>query len=604
MSFPSFSIPEIIRAIETATRIYDAFFDNYDNASARIRDLADTVKYLRDILSCFHALFAQYGGVFPAEASFEKCLEECDAFLKKFRMLRPDNAAQGTGNLQQISRWVWQTARFALADDQAQRLEKRMSLEIQKLVPFILLFAFKRANLGNHVAPSNDRPGLAIPDLSYQNTANMFHFQQSLETLMRIRYTFERETSSAAQGGRDPDYSVLYHNLNEEWRRLCSLVGLTGDRIPSMPPERLLRSPSRQWNEMIVDLARVQPPRNPPMPPRSPSDSISTDNGRETGSSPARSFPAVDTPGTTPSSPAPSRAMTQPSNLDLTRPELQSCIATIKLGNTEELFLWHFDSLNSARILVWERHNHNTTLEHHFPSTEPSKIFPYTKHNSMGEPLHITFNEAHRLLLRNHESVEREFQVQVDYVFVRAEDHKRFQEELREKDLLHKFDFERLWSYRKDTSTYGEATVGDIKIWRDHSHPRTFRLSFFGSSYIKQHLEFPIHWFDHPIAPYRSSKCVRLNFIQPNPSTPNPGSPSTSQSRRFSFSHKSTRSQSISGDATFDEKHYTAADTYRFLIIEFETSEILKAFTTAFESAYKDHFVRENRSANVSTSNT
>ena len=139
MTVPGFSVSELIAALRAATNVYNAFFDDFQNAPARIRELAETSKYLHDILESFLTLFAHYGGVFPAETTYRRRLAECDAFIGKYSQLKLVDSTDERCKLPQKYRRVWQTTKFAF--DNAQRLEHLLSLEIQKLVPYILLFA-------------------------------------------------------------------------------------------------------------------------------------------------------------------------------------------------------------------------------------------------------------------------------------------------------------------------------------------------------------------------------------------------------------------------------------------------------------------------------
>ena len=139
MTVPGFSVSELIAALKTVTNVYDAFFDDFQNAPARIRELAETSKYLHDILENFLTLLAHYGGVFPAETTYRRRLAECEAFINKYSELKPVDPTNERCKLPQRYRRVWQTTKFAF--DDVQSLEHRLSLEIQKLVPYIVLFA-------------------------------------------------------------------------------------------------------------------------------------------------------------------------------------------------------------------------------------------------------------------------------------------------------------------------------------------------------------------------------------------------------------------------------------------------------------------------------
>jgi hypothetical protein len=143
MSGPGFSIPELIQAISKCKNIYDTFRDEYESAPARIRDLVDTCKYLRDVLE---DIKSTVGDVYSQEHSFGRKLDECNAFISKYKSLKEDylrseGEATMTAMLRQKWEQVWQTTTYAFDSDRARDLKDALSLEIQKLVLFILVFA-------------------------------------------------------------------------------------------------------------------------------------------------------------------------------------------------------------------------------------------------------------------------------------------------------------------------------------------------------------------------------------------------------------------------------------------------------------------------------
>lgn len=60
MFIPKFSINQIFNAV-VHKRVYDAFHDEVDNAPSRIRELAETVKHLDDVLDNLRKVMEWYG---------------------------------------------------------------------------------------------------------------------------------------------------------------------------------------------------------------------------------------------------------------------------------------------------------------------------------------------------------------------------------------------------------------------------------------------------------------------------------------------------------------------------------------------------------------
>jgi hypothetical protein len=141
MAAPGFSVTELIVAIDKCITIYRAFTDEYESAPARIKELVDTCKYLHDVLKDFKSL-----NVYPQEHGFLRKLDECDAFINKYRSLKQDYLkSMGVPTITARIRIAWeqacQTGRYAVDDVRARELKDGLSLEIHKLMLFILVFA-------------------------------------------------------------------------------------------------------------------------------------------------------------------------------------------------------------------------------------------------------------------------------------------------------------------------------------------------------------------------------------------------------------------------------------------------------------------------------
>jgi hypothetical protein len=146
MSLPGFSITEILQAISKCKTLYDTFTDEYESAPARIRDLVDTCKYLHDILDFYCKILDSYGLSYAQASSFTRKLDECSAFIKRYKALKQDylrSIGQSTITTRLRHGWeqTWQTAKYAFDNNRASSLQAALGLEIQKLVLFILLFS-------------------------------------------------------------------------------------------------------------------------------------------------------------------------------------------------------------------------------------------------------------------------------------------------------------------------------------------------------------------------------------------------------------------------------------------------------------------------------
>ena len=157
MAAPGYSLIELYQVAKQAKQIWNAFTDEFESAPARIRELVETCDYFSQALFDFTSLLDQYEETYPKERSFDRKLCECQAFIDKYWSLKADYLTK-----LQTHKWmqVWytalplflqsntsaknhdrQTARYAYEDGRAQELRDGLSLEIQKLLAFIVVFA-------------------------------------------------------------------------------------------------------------------------------------------------------------------------------------------------------------------------------------------------------------------------------------------------------------------------------------------------------------------------------------------------------------------------------------------------------------------------------
>jgi hypothetical protein len=171
-------------------------------------------------------------------------------------------------------------------------------------------------------------------------------------------------------------------------------------------------------------------------------------------------------------------------------------------------------------------------------------VFPSTLHSSHGDQLHISFNEEHHLVLKTEDGIHHD-QMVFTYVFFSADDRKRFQEDLRDKNLVETFDFDALWSKRIPLNAGGESILQDLKIWQDRYLPYHHSISFFATTGEERHVEFPILWFQRIDRNDTSNlKVVHLDFIGRKESAPSPG---TAVRRRWTLERFSS---SVSGKSS------------------------------------------------------
>ena len=138
------------------------------------------------------------------------------------------------------------------------------------------------------------------------------------------------------------------------------------------------------------------------------------------------------------------------------------------------------------------------------------------------------FLRRHRLLVskRSRDSEDtRDLDTKIEYSFETPEELKLFLEEVRGKDLLYAFDFDRISSARSSIY-YGESAQESLKLWRSREQNPVCSLSFF-ANVENRNFEFPLSWFENTIVWSRlKPKTIRINFVHRNPSV---------SGRRFSW---------------------------------------------------------------------
>ncbi|KAK2755574.1 hypothetical protein FQN54_006514 [Arachnomyces sp. PD_36] len=644
MAAPGFSVFELLRAADKAKHVYNTFYGEFDNAPARIQELAETSKYLHDLLENVRKIVEWYGVAFPGESSFSKRLEECDSFISKYSALQPvdtsDAGVSANGKtIQHKVRRVWLTTRYAF-NHSSDQLKGGLLLEMQKLNTFILVYALTRSipdsdtrNSDHRVASRNTRPPASNTD----------EFQKLFNRLLTIRYSYERETNQAVQQNRVVDASNISRNLEGLWQELCEMAGLGDDSAPALPTERLLQSPTPFWNETVVNVTTpsirttiynsqtqlleqpISPQdESPPSPRNIPSPRYIIDERSQSPCiSPEPRAPSLFTesmfsgssPGTSPSvignsQPRGSVSGRAPSFV-LTPSALPSCKAfiTLRPGRRHQLHLWHILETGATRKLIWSRSDPATTLEHHLPRD----VFPYTKHSSHKNSLHVSFQDRHKLVFKRQETVDRQFEIDPEYQFINHDDLRMFQEGVRDMELSGTFEFDKLWSARK--GFLGEATNETLKLWRSHEIPPVPLMTFYASSDKEQrHVELCLQWFEPQFVSDKPTNLVRLNFKRPksgNAEHSEQGGRVSRVVRRFSFGKTSPISgspprfpppdqspprsdskrssvSSVASSIIHEGRLFPPSDIvdkYRYIAIRFSTPSDFQAFVKAFEEA-------------------
>lgn len=323
-----------------------------------------------------------------------------------------------------------------------------------------------------------------------------------------ICYHANRRQIQSIQLNREVDVSDLYSQLQDEWQVLCLRAGFVQrGQVPRLPwNENLLLAPNRNlYHDAVVNLTNdtIHTPMN---------DRVEAT--RRLLRSPTLRF-NVESPGSPISGTEPEK-----NQVILGDPALPVCVASFMIGEKGlRLQHWRVERAATGRIIVWTGTDPIHTLIHYVPANS----YPYTKHRSLKstEKYHvISFHQSHRVVWNKKGQNRMDKYMLVVYHFVDAKDFKRFQEELRDKDLLDTFNTDTINSKRPN-GRYGEAGNQDLKLWCSRDEGQVYTLSFYANHMENEHLEFPLNWFQEDITPDRSKLSVQLVFAPPT-NTPAP----------------------------------------------------------------------------------
>jgi hypothetical protein len=111
------------------------------------------------------------------------------------------------------------------------------------------------------------------------------------------------------------------------------------------------------------------------------------------------------------------------------------------------------------------------------------------------------FHEVGQLVLETEHGSHHHQDEVANYIFLQEDDMKRFQGDVRNRELVGRFDFESLWSKsvsgRKEVL---EASLQNLNIWKDRGHPSHHTISYYASNFDEQHR----HHVQHPITGFQS----------------------------------------------------------------------------------------------------
>lgn len=620
MAVPGYSLFELYQIAKNAKQIWNAFTDEFESAPARVRELVETCDYLSQVLFDFTSLLEQCEETYPQERSFDRKLLECQTFIDRYLSLKAGYLTElQTSGSRRTWMQVWytalplslqsntsaknhgrQTARYACDDRRAQELRDGLSLEIQKLLAFTVVFALRKnapvncspdlCNARDWTAAASrpqlrlDTPSrLAIPQSRQEPEFitlrhQLAEFQTIFQDLVVIRYSYEREMTSAIQWARPANIEPLKQRLESVWHRLYVRSGLIDRDSPTPPlpmePRELLEAPARSYDQLVVNAAapsmheglRISTddrqltqlnnrtrPRNPSQSrPNPPSTYASSSASRRTSSISTVSLYSPSTPLTTPYLAAEQNAPTvadfllPPSAISTELPPVATITLPILRGQTR-LLSWNIKTVGESHFVEWSTENGAEVLLHFLPHP----AFPRIYHSKTQQRLDVTFDEHHQVTLVSGDTTIYNGPTIVEYVFASSDKRDLFQGDIRDMTHVKAFDVDVIWSNLHPSHRWGNlagmARLEKLNLWQSSRFPYHHSLSFFASATSGEQHEHKLLSFRNSPQYTQRSKVVQLYLGWGGSGVSSP------RSRRNSLvSRWSRRSSNLSNDTPYD----------------------------------------------------
>lgn len=133
---PGYSVNDLITVTGWAKAVWDAFFDDYNNAPRQIKSLGDVIQFFKDQVETHQVLLTRAGKKYPESRinAIDSLLKACDKFLNDYSTISESGPSRDGIT---IAKRVFQTTRFAFDDTV---VELRDSLEREMML--LLVFSF------------------------------------------------------------------------------------------------------------------------------------------------------------------------------------------------------------------------------------------------------------------------------------------------------------------------------------------------------------------------------------------------------------------------------------------------------------------------------
>lgn len=120
MAVPGFSVSDLIQALAKAKEVYDAFFNEYTNTAAQVRDLADDIDLFRMNLQKHKDNVERAGLEYSGYAAVSRTIDSCYRFLEEYKDVLDKKRRKSVVG-------AFKTAKFTFEQDEVNRLRGQIA---------------------------------------------------------------------------------------------------------------------------------------------------------------------------------------------------------------------------------------------------------------------------------------------------------------------------------------------------------------------------------------------------------------------------------------------------------------------------------------------
>ncbi|KAK1071559.1 hypothetical protein LTR74_003189 [Friedmanniomyces endolithicus] len=453
---PGYSVNDLILAISKVKDVFDAFFDEYQNAPRQLRDLRDELQRLQDELGGLKLIEVETGKSYTGRDALQTTLNECEAFVKSHKSaltrsrggLRRGDTASG----------VLQTGLFAFEQQSYERLLDHLSRRRIELVGFYVLLLLHRSlsSAQPQSSISIRRPSMSsmstTPSRTSSQTRSSFDPAAVSNCIVELRSI--GNTLTRVGGGASMDLDA---RLQRTITVLSDLTGLPTGLIPQVPVADFARHSHQSMWQTIMETGAGAPSRYP------------TARGSET--------------------------ISRTCNVYIQRGQhvTQAAHCTM-MSDTLHRYCYFFDEAG------------NQVMVHHLPRD----CHPYTYHSRFRKPLVVLFKSSARVVPPL--PADQEEDGQPVYHFQTPEDLEAFQSDARNRKLIGQFDVDNIAC---PVANNCHAQNVQAKLWRSRRDPTSTTLTFRAKQQVLKDLDFRLRYLRISATDPPGRTC-RLDFTQGN----------------------------------------------------------------------------------------